>query len=71
MSGAVPVAATLKVAFAGAVTVVLAGWVLIEGATGAGFTVSAAGLLVTLFAEFFTVTVNVAPLSAVEVAGVV
>ena len=43
-----PVAVTLKVAVAGAVTVWLPGWAVIAGLTGAGFTVSVALLLVTL-----------------------
>ena len=40
-------AATLKVAVAGAVTVKLEGWAVMLGATGAGLTVKVAALLVT------------------------
>src|SRR5437879_9106485 len=43
---------------------VLAGCVVIVGATGAGFTVSVATLLVTLPAVLLTTTVNCAPSSA-------
>jgi hypothetical protein len=67
----VPVAVTLKVAVAGAVTVRLAGCALIEGATVAAFTVRVALLLVTLPAELVTTTENTELLSAVVVAGVV
>jgi hypothetical protein len=45
--------------------------VVIAGATGAGFTVSVAALLVTVPAVFVTTTVNADPLSEVVVAGVV
>jgi len=45
--------------------------VLIEGATGAAFTVRVAAVLVTLPAVLLTTTVNSAPLSEVAVAGVV
>ena len=68
MRVAVPVAATVKVAVWPAVTVWLAGCVVMDGAT---FTVSVAALLVTLPALFVTVTVNWAPLSEAVVAGVV
>jgi hypothetical protein len=44
---------------------------VIVGATGAGFTVSVAALLVTVPAVFVTTTANVEPLSAVAVTGVV
>ena len=64
-------AATLKEAVCPAVTVWLAGWVVIEGATGAAFTVRLAALLVTLPAVLLTTTVNSAPLSELVVAGVV
>jgi hypothetical protein len=53
------------------VTVWLAGCVEIEGATAAAFTVSVAGLLVAVPAEFVTLTVNCELLSALVVAGVV
>jgi hypothetical protein len=68
---AVPVAATLKVAVWPAVTVWLVGWVVIEGATVTEFTVSVAGLLVTLPIVLLTSTVNCVPLSELAVAGVV
>ena len=64
-------AAALKEAVWPAVTLWLAGWVVIEGATGAAFTVRVTGLLVTLPAVLFTTTRNVDPLSEVAVAGVV
>src|SRR3989442_15230241 len=64
-----PDAATENVADFPAVTVWLAGCVLIEGGTTAALTVSAAALLVTLLALLLTTTVNCAPLSAVVVAG--
>jgi len=54
-----------------AVTVWFAGGVVIVGATGAGFTVSVAAVLVTVPAVFVTTTSNVDPLSAVVVTGVV
>ena len=66
-----PEAVTEKVAVCPAVTVWLAGWLVIEGATGAGFTVRIAALLVTLPTELVTTTVNCALLSAVVSAGVV
>ena len=53
------------------VTVWLAGWVLIEGATAVALTVSVATLLVTLPAVLLTTTVNCEPLSAEVVGGVV
>jgi hypothetical protein len=65
------VATTLKDAVCPEVTVRLAGSVVIEGATAAGFTVSVAALLVTLPAELLTTTVNCAPLSELLVGGVV
>ena len=52
----VPVAVTLKVAVAGAVTVWSAGCTVIAGATGAGVTVSCAALLVTLPRLLLTTT---------------
>jgi len=51
--------------------VLLEGCVVIEGATGAGFTVSTALLLVAVPAELLTITLNCAPLSEVVSAGVV
>jgi hypothetical protein len=71
LSGAVPEAVTEKVAVWPGVTVWLAGCVVIEGATGAGFTVRVAALLVALPAVLVTTTVNCAPLSEVVVTGVV
>jgi len=65
------VAVTLKEMVWPAVTVWLAGWVVIEGASGAALTVRVAALLVTLPAVLLTTTVNWAPLSEVVVAGVV
>ena len=44
---------------------------VIVGATGAGFTVSVAALLVTLPTELLTTTVKFEPLSEVVSAGVV
>jgi hypothetical protein len=44
---------------------------MIDGATGAAFTVSVAALLVALPAVLVTTTVNCAPLSELVVAGVV
>jgi hypothetical protein len=44
---------------------------VIAGATGAGFTVSVAALLVTVPAVFVTTTANADPLSDIVVAGVV
>ena len=66
-----PVALTLNDAVCPAVTVWLAGCVVIEGATAAAFTVKVALLLVALPAELLTTTEKVDPLSAVVVAGVV
>ena len=51
-----PVATTLKLAGLPAVTVRLAGWVAMEGATAAGLTVKVAVLLATLPAELVTTT---------------
>jgi len=67
----VPVALTVNVAVCPAVTVWLAGCVVIDGATAAAFTVKVALLLVALPAELLTTTEKVDPLSAVVVAGVV
>jgi hypothetical protein len=53
------------------VTVWLAGWVVIEGATAAAVTVRVAVLLVTLPVELLTTTLNWLPLSEIAVAGVV
>ena len=61
----------MNVAVCPAVTVWFAGGVVIEGATGAAFTVRVATLLVTLPAVLLTTTVNCAPLSEFVVAGVV
>ena len=69
--GAVPVAPTLNVAACPAVTVWFAGCVVIDGTVAPAFTLSTALLLVTLAAEFATMTENAEPLSAVVVAGVV
>ena len=66
-----PVATTLNVAVCPTVTVWLAGWVVIEGATAVALTVSVATLLVTLPAVLLTTTVNCEPLSAEVVGGVV
>ena len=66
-----PVAVTVKVAVCPAVTFLLSGCVVIDGATGAAVTVRVALLLVTLPTESLTVTVNDAPLSEFVVAGVV
>jgi hypothetical protein len=71
VSGAVPVAAAANVAVCPAVTVWLAGCVVMVGATGAGFTVRVAAELVAVPAVLLTATVKVAPLSVVVVAGVV
>jgi hypothetical protein len=67
----VPLATTLKVAVCPAVTVWFEGCVVIDGATGAGFTVRVATVLVAVPAELFTTTTNVEPLSEVVAAGVV
>ena len=64
-------AVTENVAVCPVVIVTLEGCVVIDGATGAGLTVSVAALLVTLPTELLTSTVNCAPLSAVVSAGVV
>jgi hypothetical protein len=61
----------VNVAVCPAVTVWLAGCVVMDGATTVALTVSVAALLVTLAAELLTVTVNSAPLSELVVAGVV
>ena len=66
-----PLATTANVAVCPAVTVRLAGCVVIVGDTGAGFTVSVAAELVAVPAVFVTTTENVDPLSEVVVAGVV
>ncbi len=66
-----PAATTVKVAVCPAVTVWFTGCVVIVGATGAGFTVSVAALLVTVPAVLLTTTAKLAPLSAVVVVGVV
>ena len=69
--GAVPVAVTLNVADCPAVTVVLAGCAVIEGATAVAVTVRIAGLLVRFPLLSVTTTVNWAPLSELVVGGVV
>ena len=69
--GAVPVAVTVKPAVCPAITLVLTGCDVMDGATGAAVTVRVAALLVTLPVLLLTVTVNEAPLSEVDVAGVV
>ncbi len=66
-----PVAATVKVAVWPAVTVWLAGCVVIDGATEAALIVSIAALLVALPAALLTTTVSCVPLSELIVAGVV
>ncbi len=66
-----PAATTVNVAVCPAVTVWFAGCVVIVGATGAGFTVSVAALLVIVPVVFVTTTANVDPLSAVVVTAVV
>jgi hypothetical protein len=67
----VPLATTLNVAVCPTVTVWFEGCVVIDGATGAGFTVRVATVLVAVPAELFTTTTNVEPLSEVVAAGVV
>jgi len=67
----VPLATTVNVAVCPAVTVWFTGCVVIAGATGAGFTVNVAPLLVAVPALLLTTTTNADPLSAVVVAGVV
>ena len=71
VSGAVPAAATVKVAVAPAVTIAFAGCVVMDGAAAAELTVSVAAVLVALPALFVTTHRNEAPLSAEVVAGVV
>ena len=61
----------MNVAVWPAVTVWLAGCVVMEGATGAAVTVRMAALLVTLPELSVTTTVNDDPLSEAAVAGVV
>jgi hypothetical protein len=61
------VATTETVAPAGSMMVWLTGWVVIDGGTGAGLTVSVAGLLVAEPAPLVTTTLNVAPLSLTAV----
>jgi hypothetical protein len=68
----VPAAVTLKVAVCPAVTVWLAGGVVIVGTVRATVvTVNVAGVLVTVPSAFATVTVKREPLSPLTVAGVV
>ena len=66
-NGVVPAATMEKLAAAGAVTVTLAGGVVMLGATGAPFTVRMAAALVTLPATLETTTSNEAPLSPTAV----
>ena len=66
-----PVVVTENVAVCPAVMVWLDGCEVIEGATGAGFTVRTAALLVALPAELLTTTANCAPLAEVVSGGVV
>jgi hypothetical protein len=66
----VPVAATEKEAVWPAVTVWLAGWVVIEGGTGDALTVSVAAVLVTDPTELLTTAMSFEPLSPVVVIGV-
>lgn len=66
-----PVAVTVKVAVCPAVTLLLTGCAVMDGATGAAVTVRVAALLVALPAASLTVTVNDAPLSVFVAAGVV
>ena len=63
--------ATLKVAVAGATTVMLTGWAVMAGTTGAGLTVKVAALLVTEPEALVTTHLNWLPLLAVVVAAVV
>src|SRR5258707_10289833 len=56
LSGALRGASTVNVAVCPAVTVWFTGCVVIVGATGAGFTVSVAALLVTVPAVLLTIT---------------
>jgi hypothetical protein len=69
--GAVPLAATVNEAVFPAITVWLAGCVVIAGATEALVTVSRAALLVALPALLLTSALNCALLSPVVSAGVV
>jgi hypothetical protein len=71
VNGPVPPATTANVAVCPAVTVMLAGCVVIVGATADAFTVSVAVPLVTDPAVLVIVTLKTAPVSAVVVAGVV
>jgi hypothetical protein len=61
----------VNVAVCPAVTVWLAGWVVIVGATAAAVTVSVAAVLVMVPALLLTTTANCAPLSEIVVAAVV
>jgi hypothetical protein len=71
VNGAVPEATTENVAVCPAVTVTLAGCVVIVGLTVAVVTVSVAAVLVALPAELVTTTVNCEPLLESSIAGVV
>ena len=71
MRGAVPFAVTVYVAVWPAVTVWLAGCVVMDGATGVAVTVRVAALLVTFPELSVTTTLNCAPLSEDVAAGVV
>ena len=66
-----PVAVTVKVAACPAVTLLLSGCAVMDGATGVAVTVSVAALLDMLPAASLTVTVNDAPLSLFVAVGVV
>jgi hypothetical protein len=70
MSGAVPVAVTVNDAGFPAITISLAGWDVIAGATAALVTVSTAALLIAWPALLLTSAVNWALLSTVDSAGV-
>jgi hypothetical protein len=67
----VPLAATVNIAVCPAVNVTFTGCVVMLGATGAGFTVNVAAVLVALPALLVTTTSKVDPLSELVVAGVV
>ena len=66
-----PVAVTLKLAVWPTSTVTLAGCPVMLGATGAGLTLSVAGVLVADPAALLTRTLNCAPLSASAVLAIV
>lgn len=66
-----PVATVVNPAVCPAITLLLTGCAAMDGATGAAVTERVAALLVTLPVLLLTVTVKEAPLSEVDVAGVV